>query len=217
MDKPVDWHGVDEGLAAALAVRGLDLTHPFSMGSIETLFPHPAPNAHAILVGNTKALWSALEAAPLDDHDPIDRYVEGAVVECLAELNAPAHVVYWPDRRYDDRYLPFQRIAHAAGMAHLSPSFLLIHRDHGPWFALRAMIVFAPTEPSAPAHQPPPASDPCSPCSQPCMAALGVAQGSDAWRAWLAVRDACPEGVTSRYSDVQIRYHYTKDRALLQT
>jgi hypothetical protein len=35
------------------------------------------------------------------------------------------------------------------------------------------------------------------------------------WTSWVSVRDACPIGRDSRYSDEQIRYHYTKLRQLL--
>jgi hypothetical protein len=35
------------------------------------------------------------------------------------------------------------------------------------------------------------------------------------WASWVNVRDACPIGRDSRYSDEQIRYHYTKLRRLL--
>jgi methylmalonic aciduria homocystinuria type C protein len=34
--------------------------------------------------------------------------------------------------------------------------------------------------------------------------------------AWIDVRDACPIGKGARYSDAQVRYHYTKDRAYLR-
>lgn len=36
------------------------------------------------------------------------------------------------------------------------------------------------------------------------------------WRLWLAVRDAYPAGRSHRYGDEQIRYHDTKDRAVLR-
>ena len=36
------------------------------------------------------------------------------------------------------------------------------------------------------------------------------------WRSWVAIRDACPLGKAHRYSDEQIRYHYTKDIKLLE-
>ena len=36
------------------------------------------------------------------------------------------------------------------------------------------------------------------------------------WRAWLAVRDACPLGREHRYPEALIHYVYTKDRAVLR-
>ncbi len=36
------------------------------------------------------------------------------------------------------------------------------------------------------------------------------------WQRWLAVRDACPVGRKYRYSENQIRYHYTKERRYLR-
>jgi cyanocobalamin reductase (cyanide-eliminating) / alkylcobalamin dealkylase len=38
---------------------------------------------------------------------------------------------------------------------------------------------------------------------------------ADTWRAWLAVRDACPVGREHRYGDDQIAYHYAKRRDAL--
>ena len=36
------------------------------------------------------------------------------------------------------------------------------------------------------------------------------------WRTWLAMRDACPIGKGVRYGEQQIRYHYLKDRSILE-
>jgi hypothetical protein len=53
-------------------------------------------------------------------------------------------------------------------------------------------------------------------CDAPCHDALARALATpNDWRAWLAVRDACPIGRDYRYDDDQLRYHYTKDRAAL--
>jgi methylmalonic aciduria homocystinuria type C protein len=38
---------------------------------------------------------------------------------------------------------------------------------------------------------------------------------SESWRLWLAVRDACPVGRSSRYPDEQCEYHYRPSRSLL--
>jgi len=92
---------------------------------------------------------------------------------------------------------------------------LAIHPQHGPWFGLRAVLVAAI---EGPPSTPRPAS-PCASCSAPCVPALERAlavSGSPLSSAaitrhaaaWIAVRDACPIGRASRYSDAQLDYHY---------
>jgi len=36
------------------------------------------------------------------------------------------------------------------------------------------------------------------------------------WRNWVAARAACPVGAEHRFSEAQLRYHYTQDRAALR-
>ena len=45
--------------------------------------------------------------------------------------------------------------------------------------------------------------------------AYGPALGNG-WRDWVRVREVCPVGQSARYSDDQIRYHYTLDRDCLR-
>jgi hypothetical protein len=40
---------------------------------------------------------------------------------------------------------------------------------------------------------------------------------ADQWQLWLKVRDTCPVGKSSRYSEEQIRYHYIKSLDLLHS
>jgi methylmalonic aciduria homocystinuria type C protein len=54
-------------------------------------------------------------------------------------------------------------------------------------------------------------ANPCDACPRACGPALERALAGDDWRLWLAVRDACPLGAEHRYSEEQVRYHYTKD------
>jgi len=71
--------------------------------------------------------------------------------------------------------------------------------------SLRAVIVAA-GEPPPPR---PPIAQPCR-CSAGCAEALAearMAAGPEAWRAWLAVRDACTLR-DHRYGEDQIHYHY---------
>lgn len=154
-----------------------------------------AGSPRAILVGNTRAAWPAfVAAAAVDaDPDPIDRFVERTFPGALYAHRPP--------------YLPFQRIAVAAGLGTLSPTQLVIHPRFGPWFALRA-IVF---EPGPPPPVPPPAPPICT-CTAACTDAFATASTATDPFAWIAVREACTHGRAHRYSDLQIRYHYGKQR-----
>lgn len=202
----------------ALADAGLDIAHPFDAAEIAREPGLAALGAHGrlgILVGNTRALWPRFLAARRADpelaaaRDPLERYVEAALARACA---GRADVrVFFGHRRYAGAFLPFQRLAVAAGLGALAPTHLVIHPIYGPWFALRAVIVGPGEPPSAPAA----AALPCT-CGAPCSDAIARATASGStWRDWLAVRDACPIGRDWRYDDAQLRYHYTKDPAAL--
>jgi len=155
------------------------------------------PFARGILIGNTRALWAPFCAARRDEPDPLDRYTE----RCVAAAY-PGRTISYAHR---PPFEPFQQYAVAAGLAWLAPTHLAIHPVYGPWFALRALVhgdgpVRAPIAP------------PCA-CTGACEQALARALAATDWEAWLAVRDACSTGRAFRYSDEQLRYHYT--RALL--
>ena len=165
-----------------------------------------------ILVGNTRALWAPFLAARRADAsiaaspDPLQRYSERVIGNGAAARDA---TVYYSHQRYDGAYLPFQRIAVAAGLAAIAPTHLLVHPTYGPWFALRAIVLCA----GDPPPPPPPVALACL-CDASCLDLLETAladTGPASWRAWLAVRDACPIGRAHRYGDDQIAYHYTKD------
>lgn len=163
-----------------------------------------------ILVGNTRALWAPFLAARRADasiaasNDPLQRYSEQVIGAAARDAT-----VYYSHCRYDGAYLPFQRIAVAAGLAAMGQTHLLVHPTYGPWFALRAMLLCTGEPPAAPI----PVGLACR-CDATCPGRLEIAlaaSGPDAWRAWLAVRDACPVGREHRYGDDQLAYHYTKD------
>jgi methylmalonic aciduria homocystinuria type C protein len=204
---------------ARLADAGFDLVHPFDAHTlarevgVPVLVDRERPLGY--LVGNTRALWPKFLAARRADRElaqdphPIDRYTERA----FADLDR----VLYAHRAYDGAFLPFQRIAAAAGFGTLWPSQLVIHPTYGPWFGLRAVVLVAgePTTRVLPraacTHD-----DRCVATGVEAFARASQASGPDAWRAWLAVRDTCCVGREHRYGEDQLAYHYTKDVGFLK-
>jgi cyanocobalamin reductase (cyanide-eliminating) / alkylcobalamin dealkylase len=234
-DRPT-WKELSERSAQNLARHGLDLVQPFcaawhngaSFDPDQRLFDFERGRALGLVVGNTKELWPRFRQALAADEtlaaapDPLDAYVEASVRAALAFLEPRVWLRFAHERV--PSALPIQKIARSAGLAWLSPSHLSLHPRHGPWIALRAVAI---VDVEGPPGERPAASDPCTPCPKPCLpalehalrttATLASASVEDNWLAWLAVRDACPEGKSSRYGDEQLRYHYTKARRLLES
>lgn len=206
---------------------GLDLARPFGLaafhGQVSAEHHLPSfdrPNPLALVVGNTRALWPAFVAAVRARPErralahPLDDYVEETLSEAL-EAVPVRHAVFWGHRRPP---IALQRIAAAAGLAELGPAHLSVHPEHGPWIGLRAVIVFD-QDAGDRALEPGPSRSHCAGCSRPCVSALERALGRPAGdhQAWIDVRDACPVGREARYGPEQLRYHYTKDRGVLDT
>ena len=223
---------------AALRARcdeaGLDIVHPFSLAWFNDgvtpslrLPDGGRPGALGVLIGNTRRIWPAFtrvlrnDPALLDAEHPLDTYVERALTDAAGLTITARHVILWAHRT-TPRPIAIQRIAHASGLAHLSPSQLSIHPHYGPWWALRAVIV---VDTDGPVDERPRAPDPCTACSKPCLgaferalAATDLGRPGDVerqWRPWANVREVCPEGQASRYGEDQLRYHYAKDRSVL--
>jgi cyanocobalamin reductase (cyanide-eliminating) / alkylcobalamin dealkylase len=218
-----DWSSIVDTLRASAAVVGLDIVHAFPVAGFAR------PCALGLVIGNTRALWTPFVAAVNADAelaaaaDPLERYLETRLPALIRAATDRAHSIEWA-HRIEPRIVPIQRIAEQAGLASLAPSHLSIHPEHGPWFALRAVVVVDVDGPEAPT---PALESPCERCSKPCLPALEralAATGPEAdagaiarnAEAWIAIRDACPVGKASRYGSEQLRYHYVKDRSLLR-
>jgi cyanocobalamin reductase (cyanide-eliminating) / alkylcobalamin dealkylase len=198
-----------------LADAGFDLVHEFdtaALAGVPGLEPLvDSARRRGVIVGNTRALWPifvaarAADPALQADPDPLERYTETTIARAF-----PGAPTWFSHRRYAGAFLPFQRLAVAAGLAALAPTQLVVHPVFGPWFALRAVIALA-GDPPARVELPP------YRCTGDCEARLAaaLASGGD-WRAWLAVRDGCTVGRAFRYSDAQLAYHYTKNRGLIR-
>lgn len=222
-------------LARRCAAAGFDLIHPFALSAFndQVAVPERLPDfgrasCLAVVVGNTRRLWplflEALRCAPekRQARHPLDDYAVETITGAAASTGL-THAIFWA-HVVEPKAIPIQRIAAAAGLAVLAPSYLSVHPTYGPWFALRAVVVF---DAEAPAASTPPATQPCATCVRPCLSAFQVAmqESNDTapapldaasvanhWQRWVAVRDACPVGRTFRYSDDQIEYHYAKRR-----
>ena len=184
---------MDASIARA-AAAGFDIAHAFDTALVPQL---AGRERLGILIGNTRALWPHFEAARRDEPDPLERYIERALDAAFAGAR-----IYYAHRRYDGAFLPFQHAAVASGLGALAPSGLVVHPVYGPWIALRAIVAIDGTPPVRT-----PIAQPCRCETCPHLFAAAMAKPDD-WRAWLAVRDACTLRA-ARYSDEQIRYHYT--------
>ncbi len=215
-------------LGDALRPAGLDLVAPLSLAAYNARVPAAwrvpifgREDALGLVVGNTRALWAPFTAALRADPrraeaaHPLDAYVRDAVA---AAVRFPCDVRWASDA--PPRGVALLHAAEAAGLLWRSPSGLGVHPVFGPWVALRALLIVDAPPPAVPA----PAA-PCGHCEGACgpaFAALCVEAAPHAqavessWRAWVAMRDACPRGREHRYGEAQIRYHYLKDRAVLR-
>lgn len=220
-----------ETVSGALAPAGLDLVQPLSVAwynaAVEAAYALPDfGRAHAlgIVVGNTRAMWPRFLAARAADTalrasaDPIDVYAAHAIETTAARLALATEIRLASDP--PPWLVSMQRLADVSGLAPLSPSYLNVHPIYGPWIGLRGVIVVdteGPAERSEPAPRPCDCTATCLPLFRAAMATphAGTADIAASWTHWIAVRDACPVGRAHRYSDQQLRYHYLKDRAIL--
>ncbi len=98
----------------------------------------------------------------------------------------------------------FVALASLVGLGRPGPFGLLIHPEHGPWWALRgAWLVDAEVDP------PREAAPACAGCAAPCVG--GWENAGSIARATTDARARCVVGPASRYDDDQMAYH--SDRA----
>lgn len=215
-------------VSACLRAAGIDVVYPFTLSAaLDSLFPFPRFGHDArlgLLVGNSRALWEPLvrfAGTHIGAH-PVQSYVSLELARALGPQGVE-HIVYLPHRLdYDGpagkTAIPIQQLGARVGVAALGPAHLSVHPEFGPWFAYRALVaVNLPPLPKRDTSR----DEPCRSCAAPCVRALRealedpVPEGAACYEPWLAVRDACPAAPHQRYSEPQIRYHYTKERRWL--
>lgn len=168
-----------------------------------------------------------------------DKYLSNSEINIatnsLKNVGAASDLEYDVRYPYDEgeRFVHFQRLAHLAGLAYLNPNcFLCVSPIHGPWIALRAVITFQfITGPnvseyvSHPAQNPFPDGDAyLNDLTQEIIADYqanySVPDYKMDWEKLVHVRTYCGkflplEGREHKYSELQLKYHYTKDRQVL--
>lgn len=191
-----------------------------------------------VLIGNTRELWTpfirwlAEDSIRLQLDHPLDTYSRFVLRKHLENIKIDNSVRYADDVTV----APFaaQKLAQWVGYAWQSPASLSIHPVMGPWIAFRAVVSFSI---AGPEPLQPPAVDPCGACARACLPALDRALavaangGGDGestpalvtqkeiaghWQDWLQVRTSCPIGQAFRFTDEQLRYHYTQDKDILR-
>jgi methylmalonic aciduria homocystinuria type C protein len=221
-------------LRAACEESGFDLLEPLQVGWYNSsvdgclrLEDFGSPENLAVVVGNTRALWSkfvsTLQGTPelFDEPHPLQRYTESRLRGAALATGVPLSIRF--SHEGGERLVAMQRLAHVAGLAYTSETHLSVHATFGPWIALRAAISF---DLRAASLARPDMYPPCRSCALHCKVAYERALRATerpfdstsvraSWQYWLAFRDACPTGREHRYDPSQIRYHYTGDRASL--
>jgi epoxyqueuosine reductase QueG len=208
---------------AALGGTGLDLVASCPIEAYNARAPRPLrslelmPRARGIVVVGSagRALWMRFEAALKEEAElraephPLESFVARSLDRADVAL-ADARI---GSRRFEPTLearprLDFRAIGELSGLGSLGPFGLLIHSEHGPWWALRAAyMVDVAVDPPLP-HKPP-----CLGCAAPCV-------GGDPRRspsielATPETRARCIVGRASQYSEAQIDYHY---RGVLKT
>jgi len=224
-------------LEAALTPAGFDIVQPFDIHAYNAFaienarlpsFPDfGRGHALACMIGNTKSAWAPFLAdyktryGGLTDHleNPFDQYSERSINSALTGIETSHKVRF--GHHGGENFVSLLHASEASRFAKVSPAKLALHPDYGLWFALRAVVVFdcAPVE-----HPPKEWTPSCLQCDAPCERVsqeLMRRHNNDwlacSWQERVTVRDACPIGRDARYSDAQIKYHYSRDKAVLES
>lgn len=242
------WPDVLQPTLRRLQEAGLDVVHPFSVIAAQNLLgpeitlPSAATESPlGLIVGNSRALWNPFvtspEAAQKDPPlpHPLDQYVERSLSEALGLSELKFTLAY--SHTLLPQPVPLQRIADAAGLAHLGPAHLSVHSTYGLWWALRAVVVLEFPFSEAQLSPGGPAPRVCEGCPAPCTRALEEAlqhhseppapkhvqlatsplRLSNHAQAWARIRKVCPIGQEYEFSGPQMKYHYDKSRVALFT
>ena len=163
-----------------------------------------------------RALWRAFAArmagrpALVARPHPYDEFVASLLASADAALDdAGVRFQRFEAALHAPVRVDFLALARLVGLGSPGPFGLLIHPQHGPWWALRgAWMVDARRRCSRAARGRAPG--PCAGCPAPCVGGWANAGGIE--RATPEVRARCVVGQGSRYDDDQVAYHYERAR-----
>jgi len=221
LDPELDACGLD--LAGVLAVERYDALVPESWQS-QRLNPG---SRFVYVIGSAGSGFYHFAREQLAGRaHPLDECCEarvGAAARRLAEAGALQRALFYWEKRgpAGGTFADFVAIAHAAGLGARSRIGILLHPEHGPWFAIRALILTDRAPP--PGFVPREVADFCSACPAPCVGAcparavreagidLDRCSESRHHEPRCAVRCdarlACPIGVDSRYDSEALAHH----------
>ncbi|KAK9857585.1 hypothetical protein WJX84_000118 [Apatococcus fuscideae] len=240
-------------LRSCLAPTGLDLVAPFSLDWC-TDPEHPSLAAHlqngsegqamAVLVGNSRKLWQPFLSHWRSSEDlqasenPLDTYIQTELVNVLStDLKGLRWRICWPDTMTrEGGPMAMQRLAHTIGFAYYdTTSHLCLHPKLGPWFSMRAVLVFDGLSYAGPSPQPPKCPLSAQTLAYIKMAVRSARTSMDAaesqprssedsnggptsqhWQKWVAVREATCPGNPWKFDNRQMEYHYTHNTAALR-
>ncbi len=207
----------------ALDGTGIEVVASCGVAAYDAAAPEPLrsaawlPDTRGVVVAGSAGpvLWRSFVARMTEQPElwglahPYDEFVAGLLTRADEAL-AEAGVRY---RRFEAAFhapvrIDFVALARLAGLGSPGPFGLLVHPQHGPWWALRgAWLVDATVDPPLEVQRP------CDGCAAPCVGGWENAGGIGL--ATAEVRARCVVGQGSRYDEDQVGYHH--DRATTVT
>jgi hypothetical protein len=203
---------------AALAGSGVDLVASCGVQAYDAVAPEafqsgvlmPGARGLVVVASAGPALWRRFRvhmgAAPAswNEPHPLDQFV--ARILARAEAALEAHGVRF--RRFEAALhatprLDFVAMGRLVGLGSPGPFGMLIHREHGAWWALRGAWLVDGDVDEPLDHRPP-----CAGCPAPCIGGWVNAGANEIVLATPEARARCVVGQSSRYDDDQIAYHY---------
>jgi hypothetical protein len=195
---------------------GFDLIKPFNVSHYNHLVFSKKnkllmrENSLGIIIGNTRNFWNPFmkeyELNLKDSLNPVDEYTEN-VIKNLVKLKFSnvKHFVKFSHDVENGEIISMQKACHVSGLAFNEENIgLCIHPIYGPWFALRAVIVFdldAPLDPVEIIKEFPGSELDLK--NMKLEMKKAIKNGN-----WLNVRNVCQLGKEFKYSQEQIDYHY---------